>query len=637
MLALKIVDKELNQINYLYLEKSNDNKNRFHGFTIKDTLLTKFDTSSFNILNMFILGKNQKDIGMQDGYKVILDLDSNLYHFFKYGKEDFEKLYYYNGEYATMHNDEPIKGKTESRKFIFKVCRLVEFATISLFIQIITYQSLTILHNNLNSHNNNTEIITETVSESITKPIWYTVDEERHIAFLSDDFLGHVTFSFEDEEAVYVKGITADDIKDAIYRSSALDEKEKDFLWNEQLITDLIPYYKGTNYDILTRIKHREIDIIPFTEEEINDEANPTRTGYYSGDNVLHIRNYNSNTLEISSDMQGCVGHEYIHLLQGDSPYDFLRESVAEIMSHEYFLNCGDLTYDYSYSDACRYTKVLMEIVGTDPIMKTIFSDDPTNLEEEIKTYFTEEDCNEFLDTIKLSPYYHKPNYSRLEELLAILYKNKFNSDMQDNPLIMNILENQEHNRIYFNSDLMNTNPSYYTISETKEYSFKEAVEQNLIYFYEIRCLNENQFLNHEYSDSDIIKITVDFKCKEGYYIKSADYEFEGKEIKGRLKIVDEDSVVRDISVSEAIARGYVTIENYYIWYKLKHELSLNSTGYMPNGYKINGIEVTCIGFCANGCKINQMDGDNETFMLTVTTKSYIDSINKTTNLPYMQ
>ena len=277
------------------------------------------------------------------------------------------------------------------------------------------------------------------------------------------------------------KGSTDNSIKNAIYSSHNLNEEEKDFLWNEQLIKDLKPYYKNTKYDFLTRAKHNEIDIIPYTESDLTNEFLKNTDGYYRyGTNVIHVRDYDSDSLDESRITQNVVGHEYIHLLEASQSYEFLKESVATIMAQEYFLNSGNSADTISYTEACRYTRVLMEIIGPEPIIESVFIGDFTKLKKEITTYLSYSEANEFLNIIKLRPENSELNYSRLQELLTILYQNKFNENIESNPMIMTIFENREYNRIYFNSSLKLTNPSYYVDYEGQTWIFDGGYSQNL-------------------------------------------------------------------------------------------------------------------------------------------------------------
>ena len=602
VLALQIFNQELNQISHLYLEK-NGSKYETSGFTIQNGKLMHFDPTNFELLKLFILGKNQKEMGIQDGYKVILDLDTNLYHFFKDGKEDLEKLYYCNGKSAISYSTDSIEKKEgKARKFTFKKYKDIIIMSVSIFAILVSCYNLYYIKENM-------------------EQVPYTINGETKKLNVTHNIFGVTKLFLEDETETYTKGITSNDIKEAIFSSSALNDIEKEFLWNEQLITDLIPYYQGTNYDSLIRIRHREIDIVSFTEEELENESFKKLSGYQiHGNNVLHIRDYEPEKLNNDPYTIENVGHEDIHLLQANTPFIFFGESTAEIMSHEYFLKSGDLSYPYTYdyANACCYTKVLMEIIGTEPILKCVFSGDSTDLEESISPYLSEQEFKELMELLKLDLSEVEIDYDRIEELLSIMYQNKFNSNMEENGLINAILTNSNYNRIYFNSSLMQTSPSYYVSIEKQKMTLEEAYNEGLIYCCKFIKVSAERYYNNEFSD--IMNAYFGLEGLNGYItLDGSKVEYiDGKYIGSIImQYKDDENNTIELEINEAIASGYVKPV-----YTIKYEVPFDKDDKDIFVRLKNNIET-------NHDSITTLDSKNETVTITTfNVKNYVDPIN---------
>ena len=110
-----------------------------------------------------------------------------------------------------------------------------------------------------------------------------------------------------------------------------------------------------------------------YKEDNNNDKTKILETaGYYIRTNPNEINIKKNLTPEEEFDTK-C--HEYIHLLQADYKYRYIVESCAEIISTEYY----NTTLD-KYEKAIINTKILLEIVGPEPIWKLNFAGDDTEL-----------------------------------------------------------------------------------------------------------------------------------------------------------------------------------------------------------------------------------------------------------------
>ena len=282
---------------------------------------------------------------------------------------------------------------------------------------------------------------------------------------------------------------------------------EKNFLYNRDLLTSVVPYYIGTNFDIVSISRHTDIRIESFTEEE-RENSN----GYYAYDNVIHLKNYDVKNIVEGKDQCRDMAHEYIHLLQVSSCPIFIRESSAEVMSHEFFLNSSDFSHPYSYSKACKYLKILMEIIGPDVIMESNFKLYSEALSNSVKDYFTIDEYNEFFYILSLSPFYdvdelNNGKYDRLEELLSILYSNKFEKSILEDEMIEAIKYDTNYNRPYFNPKLIMNNSSYYI---SKDYINVNEVRKEEIYdcIYE-KAITKEEFFNTPHQDGIIRRLNT--------------------------------------------------------------------------------------------------------------------------------
>ena len=112
----------------------------------------------------------------------------------------------------------------------------------------------------------------------------------------------------------------------------------------------------------------------------------------------MHVRDYEEDKSS-PYDFLKVISHEYAHLLQSSSKYAYIKESAAEIMSSEYY------NIDISgYCEECIVLKILMEIIGSEPVWEATIIGDDSKLEKSIKELLTEEDANRLLALFKKVP-----------------------------------------------------------------------------------------------------------------------------------------------------------------------------------------------------------------------------------------
>lgn len=442
-----IEEKELNRVTELFIDKING-KFEFVGYTINNQIIGEPSKDLLDVFNLFVLGTNRKELPSQDGFERILDVDTDLIHYFKDGREDVYALLLNNGRCVnrSYKGYKPYKGKkNQIRQYIFN--------KLPIAISVISF---------------NLGLLAAAIT---VKNARIVIDGQRV------DIIDGISFvcDFADEDR-FKKDLEADDIRNYIYESNNLSPRVKDFLWNQELVEDILPYYEGTFLEISTKIRHRNITL----SQDLN-KSDDGIEGEYRFDNDLHLSNFDEYA-DYSDEDYMVLGHEYVHLLQSNTGYPFLIESSAEIIAREYFGNTALSSSRIAYSRTCKYSKVIMEIVGPKGVWENVFSPNSTSLEDSMKALLSEEEYKDFIAIMNLHPYHDieklEKLYPRLEEILDIAYKNKYGISMYEDGLVRTILEGGVYNRVYFRSNLRKNGQDYY---ESTSISLKEAVEQGKV------------------------------------------------------------------------------------------------------------------------------------------------------------
>ncbi len=391
------------------------------GFNVVDGIVSNITEEELNIVNGLKLSENKTYIGKEMEYDVYLDNTSGLKHFFKDGIEDVQKFCKENGSDALLYELEEDKKITsfsaKAYKFKLKKDIVCILATIG-------------------------------------------------IAFLFEQGLENIVYNYQLEHA---EPITYDKISTLIETSKKLTEEEKMTFQNEKLLNDIIPYYNGTNMDFIATKCFHNLHY-KYYEKRISENGNII-LGYYSRlePNELNIQE----NLAPEEDYN-TKWHEYIHLLQARTNYLYLKETCAEIISNEYY----DAPIN-SYEKGVINTKILLEIVGPEPIWKLNFSGDDTELVSIISGNLEPEKAQNLLELLKKSPNSQENINGEVRTLLEELYFNIHHTDMNENIYIRNITAETLIDRYYFNSDKILSNPPCYLEGKkdflvSKELSYEE-------------------------------------------------------------------------------------------------------------------------------------------------------------------
>ena len=274
------------------------------------------------------------------------------------------------------------------------------------------------------------------------------------------------------------------DLYSMIYSSTGLTKEEKDFLYNEDLLQDVLEMINKDPY--LRNMYLKRFNNITITEMRKDYPYYEEAYGCYILDkpNYLFIKDYDKFTDEKKS----VVAHEFVHMCQSTDGYTFIVEASAELIAHEYFGTT--ITF---YRDRVKLLKKMMEIIGTRPIWVYNFTGDFSLIEERVKPYLSSEDYEEFLNDLNFSQDNKEENeikYNSLNELLNKLYKAIYNDDIENNEII-SIIEkgNKVIYRYYFNKRFINQENSYYIDYESGDYhtvSLDYAIKHGIVVIHSI-------------------------------------------------------------------------------------------------------------------------------------------------------
>ena len=383
MLAFKIKDK-IDAIEYLiYLDNSNSSLSyygiSFHNKKVKaitKNTLTELYNKFFKINNKCKFLKNENN------YDIYFDKENNLYHYMKDNNEDLLMFLIKNSESAVLH--EKLKNNDKSDK---DRCISIEAKTFNIIGNItLIFVLLTSSIGGIKVNNNNFPVIE-----------------------LQDQIPSSAT-----------KNISVDSIRDMIYSSKRLKGEEKDFLYNYELLSDVVPYYQNTS---MIFIMNYRLDNYGIKYDELKDGS----AGLYYYTNEMCVLDMFKDVSISDGYKLSVVGHEFVHTLQAKC-YMYLMEASAETISSEYFNRDA-----YSYQEACFNFKLLIETLGPEVVWNYIFSGDDSEFDKLLRDNLSESDYNSLINELKLSPFDGNPDHELITNLIHKLYKNMYNQDIMDN------------------------------------------------------------------------------------------------------------------------------------------------------------------------------------------------------------
>ena len=425
-------------------------KDIFYGYKFYDNKVEKIDINILKYFDFLVPSNNYTKLGLNNGYEVILDNNTNLKYYIKNGSFDYKMFFDNNGYDALVYNGDSNKHKTKT--FLIRGLMGIGAFAITMELSYIYY-----LQTNINR-----------LKENIAR---YEKEERK----------------------IIINDISTSYLYDQIYMSD-IHSVYKKYLYNEELLTDILPFINESKYMQHLYVKKFNNLNISYYE---SDESNKNTGGYYDI-TYLNVINVNEEHDKLNLSMDDVIAHEFIHVLQHPGlEYSVLSEATAEIYSNEYFKNAPIKSYNIEVG----MTKKLMELIGPEPIQKYIFLGDFFDIEYAIKPYLTVEEYSLFLNCLKhdYNDYnVNKVNSYNFDNLLAKVYKNKYNMDIKNDNIYDLIDNNSSLVRYYFNQRYMNSEYSYYydiNNSSKEEYSYEEAYNNGYIKFAMIKYDHDKKYL----------------------------------------------------------------------------------------------------------------------------------------------
>lgn len=384
----------------LYSDNIDDNSSdsiTIYGHYFEKNKFYPLNNEVFDEFRKLKLGKNYKKIDTitenNISYDVILDLDTNLKHYFNNGKENL-KLFLNNFTPVTIALS---KNNKDNKTNLKAIALAFSFLT----------NSFLLYH-------------------SISKPK-ISLDQPAQYQEVIDQLNDTPEF-------------TMDIVKKVINSNPNLDEYDKNIILNEELLNFVIPYinmneeYRAELYNFILpnlTIEKRDIEL----------------------KEVIGLRGYNiivldTNKINESKLYVDTLTHEFTHLLQPfGTHYSFIYEGVTEMLSNEFSYLKKEP--NNAYSENQKYIAILMEIIGTEPVLEYCFTNNENCIKEKLKPYLIDEHLNELLECFKISD--DKTNFNKVNNLLNEAFYNKYGLQIKES-ILTNMYLNDPYNFKFFNN-----------------------------------------------------------------------------------------------------------------------------------------------------------------------------------------
>lgn len=397
----------------LYSDNIDDNSSdsiTIYGHYFENNKFYPLNNEVFDEFRKLKLGKNYKKIDTitenNISYDVILDLDTNLKHYFNNGKENL-KLFLNNFTPVTIALSKDNKDNKTNLKAI--ACAFSFLTCIN--------SSFLLYH-------------------SISKPK-ISLDQPAQYQEVIDQLNDTPEF-------------TIDIVKKVINSNPNLDEYDKNIILNEELLNFVIPYI-NMNEEYRAELYNSILPNFAIGKKDIEKEE------------AIGLRKYNKIILDTNKFNKRknadeyyihVLTHEFTHLLQPfGTNYSFIYEGVTEMLSNEFSYLKEDLCN--AYSENKKYIAILMEIIGTEPVLEYCFTNNENCIKEKLKPYLIDEHLNELLEYFKIRD--NEANLNKVNDLLNEAFYNKYGLQIQES-ILTNMYLNDIYNFRFFNNP---TNGSY--------------------------------------------------------------------------------------------------------------------------------------------------------------------------------
>ena len=446
------------------------------------------------------------------------------------------------------------------------------------------------------------------------------------------------TPSYDNTPAV-IEEITTEEALDLINQTPHLTEEEKEFISNKYLITYVIEASKNRGNDSLrTALTNDKI-------ERFENDGKTKKLGYVDPlkPNIMFLR---EDLDPNKSDYYKVLDHEFVHVIQGYTKYHYIKEALTDIIVSEFRIlgdeNSAESTNIFTesnygspvmggYSEEVKNLKILLEIIGPQSIIESVYNENDEPFENEIKNYLTPKDAKRLLKLFKttgkqlriMGAETRNELNEEIYNLLSEMYKNKYHNDISNNKLIEAIKNGDAPDtRLYFNYFRKEYyQPTIIKIKRNirdnapKEIKIEDKEVSRILYFQEFECKEEE--IDEIRKLEGYSRLTRELNTAEGVeYVYKNSFKYQGK-------IYSEE---------EAKALGLYT---YNFYYEIATEIQNIDSAEPKKGNRIrieykDGSETNI--FCTGN--ENKWDSIDELKIITIEIPPICEKFSSRTELP---
>ena len=322
-------------------------------------------------------------------------------------------------------------------------------------------------------------------------------------------FAGDITIRENIDKTVSsIVTLTPEEMVNTIQSSKYLTEEEKNILCNETYYKFLLTHSDSNRYyDIRQNINN--INIKYYSDSIYNyadgyvDPLNPNT--------IFVLKNHEDD----NDFFKTIIVHEFIHMTQNHNQYSYIKEASDEIIKNEFYQK--DIV---AYSECIKRVKVLMEIIGPEPVIDCNYNSSSQSFVSAIKNYLSEEEANELLQLFRTpANIINDPEFdlndlnTKIDNYLGLMYYNKTGKNINNDGMINSIYQGNAKDRIYFNASLNEYYNDFYKGTSTElidEIKIEDVVNSNNVEKYEYNT-NETVIIDGEEQSHRARKQTTNF------------------------------------------------------------------------------------------------------------------------------
>lgn len=335
--------------------------------------------------------------------------------------------------------------------------------------------------------------------------------------------------TFKDNPYSYSSSITVNNYEEILRNNPNLSEEEREVLI--RIASPIIEEQSNFINNDWIKYTNGQLRIIDYNKKSFLEPN--TRGSWHSVDSAIKmfIERKITDSDEQISEYEDVLLHEALHsfcISCNSKEGHRLCEGMTELMKHEY--NKG--TYKHTYNDQIIISKILMEIVGREKMLKYYFAGDIKGLEEELSTiYGTIDDAKKFMALIDMQTDLCKNNsFNQIKEInekivdmLSKYYEGKYHKPMEKDILIQYYLRQGNFRNYYFGNIItinettklkINTMDKFYFSKDLRRRSYYDdgATEIEIL-----KSFDNNGSIEWKEEYHGAMRITITELCNQKY------------------------------------------------------------------------------------------------------------------------